>query len=56
MLTRLTVEVNIFDFEEILCRNHTLYFYQRTRDEKRFGGLEQLRDQLIMTERKSDYC
>ncbi len=44
---RLTVEVNIFDFEEdIYAETITLYFYQRTRDEKRFGGLEQLRDQL----------
>jgi riboflavin kinase / FMN adenylyltransferase len=44
---RLTVEVNIFDFEEeIYAEPITLYFLERIRDEKKFGGLEQLKEQL----------
>lgn len=46
---RLTVEVNIFDFkEEIYNETLTLYFLDRIRDEKRFGGLEQLKEQLLL--------
>jgi riboflavin kinase / FMN adenylyltransferase len=45
---RLTIEVNIFDFdEEIYTETITLYFVHRTRDEKKFGGLEQLKEQLF---------
>lgn len=45
---RLTVEVNIFDFdEEIYTDSITLYFLERIRDEKKFGGLEQLKEQLF---------
>ena len=44
---RLTVEVNIFDFdEEIYTETISLYFIRRIRDEKKFGGLEQLKEQL----------
>jgi riboflavin kinase / FMN adenylyltransferase len=44
---RLTVEVNIFDFEEdIYSEPITLYFLEKIREEKKFGGLEQLKDQL----------
>jgi len=44
---RLTVEVNIFDFdEEIYTETISLYFIRRIRDEKKFGGLEQLKQQL----------
>lgn len=46
---RLTVEVNIFDFsEDIYNEPITLYFLDRIRDEKKFGGLEQLKDQLFL--------
>lgn len=46
---RLTIEVNIFDFdEEIYNETLTLYFVHRTRDEKKFGGLEQLKEQLAL--------
>jgi riboflavin kinase / FMN adenylyltransferase len=46
---RLTIEVNIFDFdEEIYTDTITLYFVHRTRDEKKFGGLEQLKEQLFI--------
>jgi riboflavin kinase / FMN adenylyltransferase len=45
---RLTIEVNIFDFdEEIYNDTITIYFIHRTRDEKKFGGLEQLKEQLF---------
>lgn len=45
---RLTVEVNIFNFsEEIYSEAISLYFLERIRDEKRFGGLEQLKEQLF---------
>jgi riboflavin kinase/FMN adenylyltransferase len=44
---RLTVEVNIFDFkEDIYNEIITLYFVERIRDEKKFTGLEQLKEQL----------
>ena len=44
---RLTVEVNIFDFnEDIYTEGITLYFIERIRDEIRFGDLEQLKGQL----------
>jgi len=46
---RLTVEVNLFDFEEeIYNESIVLYFLDRIRDEKRFGGLEQLKAQLSL--------
>lgn len=46
---RLTVEVNLFDFEEeIYNESIVLYFLDRIRDEKRFGGLEQLKEQLSL--------
>jgi riboflavin kinase / FMN adenylyltransferase len=45
---RLTIEVNIFDFDdEIYTDVISLYFVHRTRDEKKFGGLEQLKEQLF---------
>ncbi len=45
---RLTVEVNIFNFnEEIYSEAISLFFLERIRDEKRFGGLEQLKEQLL---------
>ena len=45
---RLTIEVNIFDFdEEIYNDTITLYFIRRIRDEKKFGGLEQLKERLF---------
>jgi len=44
---RLTVEVNIFDFQEdIYNESLVLYFIERIRDEKRFGSLELLKEQL----------
>ncbi len=45
---RLTIEVNIFDFdEEIYNQGLELFFLEKIRDEKRFGGLEQLKEQLF---------
>jgi len=50
---RLTIEVNIFDFdEEIYTETLILYFIHRTRDEKKFGGLEQLKEQLFLDQEK----
>jgi riboflavin kinase/FMN adenylyltransferase len=43
----LTIEVNIFDFDsDIYDQEITVYFVERIRNEKRFGGLEELRQQL----------
>lgn len=42
-----SIEVNIINFEaDIYDKNITLYFKSRIRDEKRFDGLQQLKDQL----------
>jgi riboflavin kinase / FMN adenylyltransferase len=44
-----TIEVNIFDFDfDIYFETIRLSFVDRIRDERRFGGLEQLHDQLVM--------
>lgn len=44
-----TIEVNIFDFDyDIYFENIRLSFVERIRDERRFGGLEQLQQQLIL--------
>lgn len=42
-----SIEVHIFDFNnDIYKKNITLYFEDKIRDEKKFGGLDELRDQL----------
>lgn len=44
---QLTIEANIFDFErEIYNDLVTIRFIERIRDERRFGGLQQLKSQL----------
>ncbi|HOW30599.1 MAG TPA: bifunctional riboflavin kinase/FAD synthetase [Bacteroidales bacterium] len=44
-----TVEVHIFDFDhDIYFENIQLSFVDRIRDERKFGGLEQLQSQLIL--------
>lgn len=44
-----TVEVNLFDFkEDIYDQNVYLHFRKRIRDEKKFTGIEQLREQLVI--------
>jgi riboflavin kinase / FMN adenylyltransferase len=44
-----TVEVNLFDFKEnIYDQNVFLHFRKRIRDEKKFSGIEQLREQLVI--------
>ena len=43
-----TIEVNLFDFKgDIYNSNVTLYFRKRIRNEKKFDGIEQLREQLV---------
>lgn len=43
----LTIEANIFDFDRDIYNNFiTIYFVDRIRDEKKFGGLQQLKGQL----------
>ncbi|HNX43170.1 MAG TPA: bifunctional riboflavin kinase/FAD synthetase [Bacteroidales bacterium] len=45
----LTIEVNIFDFDtEIYFEKISLSFIERIRDERKFGGLEQLQHQLSL--------
>ncbi|MEI7525701.1 MAG: bifunctional riboflavin kinase/FAD synthetase [Mariniphaga sp.] len=42
-----TIEVNIFDFnEDIYNSDITVFFIEKIRDEKKFDGIEQLKDQL----------
>jgi riboflavin kinase/FMN adenylyltransferase len=44
-----TVEVNLFDFKENLYGQTVfLHFRNRIRDEKKFSGIEQLREQLVI--------
>ena len=44
-----TVEVNLFDFmENIYDQDVYLHFRKRIRDEKKFSGIEQLREQLVL--------
>jgi riboflavin kinase/FMN adenylyltransferase len=44
-----TVEVNLFDFKDCIYeRNVNLHFRKRIRDEKKFAGIEQLREQLVL--------
>jgi riboflavin kinase / FMN adenylyltransferase len=44
-----TVEVNLFDFHEnIYEQNVFIHFRKRIRDEKKFTGIEQLREQLVI--------
>lgn len=48
-LHTLTIEVNIFDFDEIIYDEHiTIYFLEHTRDEKKFRDLDLLRRRLII--------
>jgi riboflavin kinase / FMN adenylyltransferase len=44
---QLTIEANIFDFDQDIYNSHiTIRFIQRIRDERKFGGLQQLKSQL----------
>ena len=48
-VNKLTIEVNIFDFdEEIYGEKITIYFLQHTREEKKFRDLELLRRRLVI--------
>jgi riboflavin kinase/FMN adenylyltransferase len=43
-----TIEVNLFNFKVDIYNNKvTLYFRKRIRNEKKFDGIEQLREQLV---------
>lgn len=47
-LTKLSIEVNIFDFDEdIYGQNITIYFRRKMREEKLFDNLEELKNQLL---------
>ncbi|MBE0662310.1 MAG: bifunctional riboflavin kinase/FAD synthetase [Bacteroidales bacterium] len=44
---QLTIEANIFDFDREIYNDHiTIRFIERIRDERKFGGLQQLKGQL----------
>ncbi len=50
----LTIEVNIFDFDEEIYGEHIIiYFIERIRDEKKFENLSALRDQLTIDRGKA---
>lgn len=45
---RLSIEVHLFDFDkDIYGQSVTLFFIEKIRDEKKFTGLTELKDQLI---------
>ncbi|NJK93856.1 MAG: bifunctional riboflavin kinase/FAD synthetase [Bacteroidales bacterium] len=49
-----TIEVNIFGFnEDIYAKNVTLFFIERIRDEVKFTGIENLKNQLEVDKGKS---
>jgi riboflavin kinase / FMN adenylyltransferase len=49
-----TIEVNLFNFRgDIYSRDVTLVFRKRIRNEKKFDGIEQLREQLIRDKEKA---
>ncbi|NVO18694.1 MAG: bifunctional riboflavin kinase/FAD synthetase [Bacteroidetes bacterium] len=53
---KLTIEVNIFDFDDdIYNETLVLKFVHRIRDEKKFGGLEQLKEQLSLDKERVKY-
>lgn len=44
-----SIEVNIFDFDkQIYDELTTIYFVKRLRDEKKFGGIDELKSQLLL--------
>lgn len=44
-----TIEVNLFDFQENIYDHKVfIHFRKRIRDEKKFAGVEQLREQLVI--------
>ncbi len=48
-MTIKTIEVNLFDFKDDLYNKDVyLHFKNRIRDEKKFSGIEQLREQLVI--------
>jgi len=48
-MTIKTVEVNLFDFkQDIYGKEVFIHFRKRIRDEKKFSGIEQLREQLVL--------
>ena len=52
-LHTLTIEVNIFDFDEMIYDEHiTIFFLEHTRDEKKFRDLDLLRRRLIIDKLK----
>jgi riboflavin kinase/FMN adenylyltransferase len=52
--TTKTIEVNIFDFDaDIYNHQATIYFIERLRDEVKFAGLEELKQQLAMDKKRA---
>ena len=50
---RLTIEANIFNFDREIYNDYiTIRFVERIRDERRFGGLQQLKGQLGLDKEK----
>jgi len=50
-----TIEVNIFNFDKnIYSENLSVYFIERLRDEIKFSGLEELKDQIIKDKKKTE--
>jgi riboflavin kinase/FMN adenylyltransferase len=52
-LHKLTIEVNIFDFDEVIYdENITIFFLEHIREEKKFRDLDLLRRRLIIDKLK----
>ena len=48
-MTIKTIEVNLFDFKDNIYEQEVfIHFRKRIRDEKKFNGIEQLREQLVL--------
>jgi riboflavin kinase/FMN adenylyltransferase len=53
--SKLAIEVNIFNFDEnIYSGNLSVYFIERLRDEIKFPGLDQLKEQLLRDKEKAE--
>ncbi len=49
-----TLEVNIFDFDKLIYgKTVQIRFFDRIRDEKKFSGIAELKEQLELDKQKS---
>ncbi len=52
--TKKTVEANLFDFQgDLYDKQITVYFHEFLREERKFGSLEELKEQLVQDQRSA---